>query len=135
VPPSALTTLEGDPGAPADFWCNALDPASPCGLGLDWPELPQRRPRNYLAFHAGRLAAVVENGGKRLTFHLAPDHPCLGAALAPLAGLLARQRRLTLEEINGAPPAGSPYLPALEVLGRVVSDHRATYLETSTLQA
>src|SRR5690606_1896765 len=70
VPPGALGLIQSERPAPRDFWCNALDPVSPCGLGLEWPELPQRRPQNYLAFHHGLLALVIENLGKRLTFHV-----------------------------------------------------------------
>ena len=131
--PAALPALQ-DPAPPPSFWMSALDPAAPCGLGLDWPDLPQRRAGNYLAFVQGSLALVVENLGKRLNFLLPPDHPLLADALGPLAFLLARERRLTLELINGAAAAGSPYLPALQPLGKLSNDHRSTYLETTTLQ-
>ncbi len=134
APPAALATLQGDAAPPRVFWCNAMDPLSPCGLGLEWPQLPQRRPQNYLAFHQGELALVIENGGRRLELFVAPDHPDLREVLAPLGHLLARQRRVTLERINGAAAADSPYLAALGALGRVVSDHRSTYLEATTLQ-
>jgi len=128
--PEALPVLQDRTTWPAAFWCNALDPASPCGLGLDWDALPQRRPQNYLAFRAGELALLVENQGKRLTFHVAPEEVD-DALLAPLRRLLAARRRLTLEQINDAPARTSPYRPALEPLGRLVSDHRATWVEAA----
>ena len=96
-------------------------------LILDWPELPQRRAQNYLAFRGGRLGLVIENLGKRLTFHVPAD---VAAELtAPRAFLLGRQRRLTIEAVNGAPLRDSPYAAALATVGRLVSDHGATYLE------
>lgn len=128
--PDALPAFQDRAAWPAAFWCNALDPAAPCGLGLDWDALPQRRPQNYLAFRGGELALVVENQGKRLTFHVDPAEVD-DALLAPLRRLLAAARRLTLEQINDAPARTSPYRPALERLGRLVSDHRATWLEAA----
>ncbi|MFU8817147.1 MAG: DEAD/DEAH box helicase, partial [Pseudomonadales bacterium] len=107
--PAALDALRRRQPPPADFWMSAVDPASPCGLGLDWPELPQRRSGNYLAFAAGHLASVVENQGKRLTFLLPPGDPQLAVAVAPLGFLLARERRLNLDLINGVAAADSPY--------------------------
>ncbi|MFW6092882.1 MAG: Lhr family helicase, partial [Pseudomonadota bacterium] len=132
--PAAADALRRETPPPPVFWCNALDPVSPCGLGLDWPELPQRRPGNYLAFHHGALALVVEKAGAQLTFHLPPEHPDTAAVLAPLCRLLARRGRIPLERIDGAPPRDSAHLPALETLGRIVSDHRYTYLERATIQ-
>lgn len=129
VPSSAVPLLHSDRLMPGVFWCNAADPVSPCGLGLDWPELPQRRPANYLAFRDGALALVVENLGKRLTFHLAHDDPDTLTAARPLRFLLARQRRLAIDLVNGHLPAQSAYRPVLEAVGRLVSDHRGSYLE------
>jgi hypothetical protein len=72
---------------------------------------------------------VVENAGRRLAFFVPPDHPRLQIILAPLRHLLARERRLPLEVIDGAPAAASPYLDAFESLGRLVRDHRQIWLE------
>lgn len=129
APPAALGLLQSERPGPAHFWCNALDPISPCGLGLDWPELPQRRPQNYLAFRDGRLALVIENLARRLTFYADPADCDRDGVLAPLAFLLERQRRLQIEQINDEPAAASPYRRAVESLGRLVSDHRGSYLE------
>ncbi|MDZ7670612.1 MAG: DEAD/DEAH box helicase [Gammaproteobacteria bacterium] len=130
APPSALTVLQSERPRPGVFWCNALDPVSPCGLGLDWPELPQRRIGNYLAFSDGALALVAENLGKRLTFYLPPDHPDCATTAALLGFLLARQRRLVIDSVNGERLPDSDYRPVLETVGRLVSDHRASYLES-----
>ena len=126
--PAALGALADRTSTPADFWCSAVDPASPCGLGLDWPGLPQRRPRNYLAFRRGELALVIENAGKRLTFRI-PEDEVDDRLLTPLAHLLNQHRRLTVESINETPARSSPYRETLARIGRLVSDHRATHLE------
>jgi len=150
--PAALRLLEQQRAAPPpSFWVNALDPVSPCGLGLDWPELPQRRPQNYLAFHQGHLALVVENGGRKLRFPAPPSRgeaappgfapgagggprplsqsDALPAILAPLAWLLYRERRIRIDTIDGATAAESPLLDVLGTIGRVVRDHRQLWLE------
>ena len=111
------------------FWVNAVDPIAPTGLGLDWDGLPQRRPQNHLGFHAGELAFVVENGGKRLGIHLDPDDPGLDALVIHLAPILRERRRVVIETINALPARQSPYL---EVLGRhlnLARDHRGIYLQ------
>jgi ATP-dependent helicase Lhr and Lhr-like helicase len=127
--PQALTLLEDATAVPECFWINATDPVSPCGLGLDWPDLPQRRPQHYLAFHRGALALVAENLGRRLTVRMPPDHAELTTVLALLRFLLARHRRLTIDSVNGVPLAESPYRAALAAVGTVVTDHRASYLQ------
>lgn len=132
--PAALPLLERPDHAPTrTFWCNALDPVSPCGLGLDWPALPQRRPQNYLVFHRHELALVVENLGRRLTFHLEPDDPACRDATAVLTHLLGRQRRLAVESVNGEPLRNSAYRAVIAGAGRIVSDHRTSFLESNLL--
>jgi ATP-dependent Lhr-like helicase len=130
VTPAALRLLESGvaTGAPT-FWVNALDPVAPCGLGLDWDALPPRRPQNYLSFHAGRLALVIENQGRRLRFIEPVDPAAMPAILAPLRLLLARERRLAIETIGDVPAIQSPWLDALATIARVVRDHRHVWLE------
>jgi ATP-dependent Lhr-like helicase len=112
------------------FWMSALDPASPCGLGLPAPPgLPPRREGNYLSFHGADLALVVESHGKRLDFRVPAEHPELGEIVAPVRHLLSHRRRVTITSINGDQPAHSPYRPALEDIGRFVTDHRHATLE------
>ena len=111
------------------FWVNAVDPIAPTGLGLDWEGLPQRRAQNHLGFHAGELAFVVENGGRRLHIHLEPDDPGLDALAMQLGLILRGNRRIAIETINDLPARQSPYL---ETLGRhmdLAHDHRGVYAE------
>ena len=115
--------------APVCLWMSALDPASPCGLSLDWPELPARRPGNYLSFLDGALALVVRNNGQRLHFLVAPDHGQMDSITAPVQHLAKVRRRLRLETVNGAPARRSPYLEALDRTLARSSDHRHVFYE------
>ena len=111
------------------FWMSAMDPASPCGLSLDWPELPARRAGNYLSFLGGALALVVENNGQRLRFLAAPDHDQMDAIIAPVQHLAAVRHRVRLETVNGEPAKRSPYLAALDRTLARSADHRHVFYE------
>ncbi len=113
----------------ATFWVNAVDPIAPTGLGLDWEALPRRRVQNHLGFHAGELAFVVENSGKRLRIRLEPDDPALDALAIHLAPILRARRRVVIETINDLPARQSPYLEALERHLHLAHDHRGVYVE------
>ncbi len=129
ISPRALTRLQQNEPAPAHFWCNALDPVSPCGLGLDWPELPQRREQNYLAFYKGKLALVIENNGGRLHFYLDPQDSEITQALAPCVQLVKTHGKMTVKEINEESAMTSPWLPALATVLKKRKDHRSVYFE------
>ena len=115
--------------APQSFWINATDPASPCGLSLDWAGLPPRRPGNYLGFLEGNLALVIESHGQRLNFLIAPDHPHIDAATEPVQHLVRQRKRVKVTTINGQPARSSPYLPALDRTLTRTADHRHVYYE------
>ncbi len=125
----ALLRLQQQENPPDHFWCSALDPASPCGLGIDWPELPQRRTQNYLAFFQGELALVVENTGRRLTFHVPPDHPDISQILAVCEHLANTRKKIQVDSINAEPSRLSPYLPALARVLKKRADHKTVYFE------
>ena len=130
--PQAVRELERFGKAGATFWINALDPVAPCGLGLGGeglPDLPQRRLANHLGWFDGELAIVSTGFGKRLTFHLPPDHPGLDALLPHLAALCRAKGRLVPETVNGEPARASPYLPALSRHMRAGTDHKGVYFE------
>lgn len=128
ISPQALSRLQSH-APPESFWLNATDPASPCGLSLDWDGLPARRPGNYLSFIDGRLALSIENNGARLRFHIEPNHPKIDAATAPLQYLARRRRRIAVQTINGIPARQSPYLPCLDRTLTRTSDHKQLYFE------
>ncbi len=125
----ALLRLQQQESPPEHFWCSALDPVSPCGLGLDWPELPQRRAQNYIAFYRGTLALVAENTGRRLTFHLPPDHNDISQILAVCEHLAHTRKKIQVDTINGEPARLSPYLPALARVLKKRADHKSVYFE------
>ncbi len=130
--PRALPCLLGErsaPTAPQTFWMSALDPAAPCGLGLEWPELPARRAGNYLSFAQGELALVVENRGDRLRFLLPPEGPNADAVIAPIRHLCAVKGRVQVSEINGEPARRSPWIEVLDRCLVRTSDHRALYYQ------
>ena len=127
--PHALRQLERLQRAEATFWINALDPASPCGLGIGDGELPQRRLANHLGWFEGELALVSENFGRRLSIRLDPDDPGLDALLPNLVALCRRRKRMATQTINGEPARRSPYLPALARHLKVVTDHKGVYFE------
>jgi len=123
--PAAVRRLEQ--GLPTDrvFWLNAVDPASPCGLGLDgfsFP-LPRRTPGNHLVFHGSRLVVTSEGSGRRLTISVGPDHPHLLDYLGFLKVQLGRSERpraaVVVETVNGEPAATSPYRPVLAEVAAV----------------
>ena len=113
----------------ATFWVNAVDPIAPTGLGLDWEALPRRRVQNHLGFHAGELAFVIENSGKRLRIHLEPDDPGLDALAIHLPPILRTRRRVVIETINDLPARQSPYLEALGRHLDLAHDHRGVYVQ------
>ena len=131
--PAALQ-LFNRTSAPLSYWMNATDPASPCGLGLvsgpGDPPLPQRRPQNYLSYLDETLALVVENGGRRLTFHLPVDHPRLAETFGPLAHLITRERRVAVTTVNDQDARLSPYLAPLGTIFKGVKDHKQITLES-----
>ena len=133
--PQAVRQLERPAGTKAAFWINALDPVSPCGLGLGGGEaapglaLPQRLLANHLGWFDGGLAIVSEHYAKRIRIALPPNDPGLDLLLPHLAALCRRRRRLATETINGEPAGRSPYLSALARHLKPVADHKGVYFE------
>ena len=128
--PQAVRQLERLNKAETTFWISALDPVSPCGLGVGLEGLPQRRLGNHLGYFEGQLAVVSESFGRRLHFHLDVDDPGLDALLPNLARICTLRKRLSTETINGEPARTSPYLAALSRHLSTVADHKGVYLET-----
>jgi hypothetical protein len=96
---------------------SAIDPVSPCGLGLELGQLPRRVPSNHLAYFGARLALVSQRHGRDLTFHIDADDPDLLRALDPLEVTLTREvqpvQGIDIETINGLPAHDSPFAAAL----------------------
>lgn len=119
ISPEAFRTLRRGLAADRIWWLAAVDPASPCALGLEGmpSEMPRRAAGNHLVYHGARLVLVSEATGRRLTVTVPPDHPALDEYLVVLRHFLTREvrprRSLTIETVNGGPAQDSPYAPAL----------------------
>jgi ATP-dependent Lhr-like helicase len=102
------------------WWVNAVDPASPCGLGLEGlsDSLPRRVPGNHVVFHGGRSVISSRRHGAELRIHVAYDHPRLPDYLKFLSHLLTRAveplNAIAVETINDEPAAKSEYRAAFE---------------------
>jgi len=116
----AVRRLRDDLPRDRVWWLCAVDPCSPCGLGLEvWGDLlPRRLPGNHLVFHGDRLVMVSERRGARLWFDVAPDHPHLRDYLRVLEILLTRPvdpvRSLVVETVNHEPATAGPWRAAFE---------------------
>ena len=130
--PSALRTF-GEDFRTRDVWLSALDPMSPSGMGIDWPEhsLPHRRVGNHMALVRGELALFSENSGARLNFLQGPDTKASQKACNLLTNLCRTVPRIALKEINSQPARKSPYLKILEQHFDVHGDHKGLFLEKS----
>ncbi len=125
----ALNRLQQKDKPVEHFWCSATDPAAPCGLGLAWPELPTRRPQNFLGFYQGNLALVIENLGRRLHFYIDAQHEAIDLILEPCVHIARTRGKMTVHEINGDPVRTSPYTPALSRVLKKRGDHKSLYFE------
>ncbi len=108
----------------------AVDPASPWGAVLPWPQLgteldPRRRgPRRiagaWLVLRAGSPCLFLEAGGQGIwTFAALGGDPEPGDAWAALRDLAGRRRRRTLRvlRIDGRPARESPWTATLDECG------------------
>ena len=132
ITPRALSALTANLPASEHFWMSATDPTAPCGLGLDWEGLPQRRQGSYLAFVNSELALVVEGNGRTLRYHLAWDDPALDECNEVLLHLVQiRRMTLRIETINQLPAKESPYLGTLMRRFDTTQDHKHVFLQPS----
>ena len=130
ITPRALSNLQTNQPAPESYWVSAFDPVAPCGLGLNWDELPHRRQGNYLAFSDGKLALAVIRNGRTLTYHVEWDDPNIDAINAVLTHLVEQRRQtLRIESINNEPAKTSPYLSGLSRLFDTTQDHKHVFLQ------
>jgi ATP-dependent Lhr-like helicase len=134
IAPAALAALTSPSPTLAQhtvFWINATDPISSSGLpGLN---LPRRVPGNYLVFEGNQLRLVVEQQGKKLTFHTSQNDPRLLAYFEVFHHLLNRayqpRQKITLELINGESARDSAFLTPLSQVFDLVRDHKTVYLQ------
>jgi ATP-dependent Lhr-like helicase len=103
----------------------ATDPAQPYGAALPWPKRDdeKRRPARvrgaYVVLAGAEPVLYVEKGGRGVTLLVEDDDTRVRAALDALAAFILgdRQRRLSLERVNGEPVVGSPWEDVLVDVG------------------
>ncbi len=119
--PAAIKLLSGGLPDDASWWCSALDPAAPSGLGIASLQAPRRLAGNAIAYRGAAAIGVLE--GKRLELVPGPDDPDLAMAIAPLRARLGRsvapEASVSITSINGVDATRSPYLAALAAFAEV----------------
>jgi ATP-dependent Lhr-like helicase len=121
------------------YHCTALDPAAPCALKLPGlPQgLPRRSPGNHLFFQGPELILTSARNGRELHFRHPADHPLTTRAVELLRELLlcrpAPAESLTIETINDAPAAHSPYREALAARLPLEQDDQRLLVDTEAL--
>jgi ATP-dependent Lhr-like helicase len=131
--PAAVRRLSDGLDVEGVYAMSAVDPASPCGLGLpEIGDIPRRLPNAHLVYDGPRLIVVSEQGGRHLQIRATPEDGRLGRYLEALRSRLtsgARVRRsIAVETINGEPASRTGYRPAFEELFDVTRDHLALRL-------
>jgi ATP-dependent Lhr-like helicase len=112
-------------GLPEDaiYWMNAVDPASPCGIGLEElrPMFPHRLPTTHLVFHGKKLVLVSKKNGKELTVYVEPKHPRIPDYLEFFKTLISREfqplKYISVETVNEESVLDSPYKEVLREFG------------------
>ncbi len=136
ISPVAYRLLQQSlPTSNTTFWINAVDPISPCGLGLAGfgDKLPRRVSSNHLVFQGSKLVLVSARNGKALTIHVPPDHDGLPGYLSMFRHLLYRSfrpmKKIEIETINEIPVRQSPYLDLLDSCFDLVKDHKSVVIQ------
>jgi ATP-dependent Lhr-like helicase len=109
----ALRSLGSDLPQEEIFWVCALDPASPCGMGLEMAGLPARLASNHLVYHGSRLTVVSKGWGKEIDIRVPSQDPSIPRYLRVFGDLLNRdvapRKSVRVERINGSAARESPY--------------------------
>ncbi len=116
--PGAIDRLRSPDNGDGVTILAAADPANPYGTLLPWPECAEGRASRsagaYIVLHDGLPLMFLERGGRRAILLTSETelHPAAAGALAEIGG---RNRRLTIESIDGTLASDHP-------LGRVLLD-------------
>ncbi len=114
-------------------WLSAYDPAAPCGMGVEWPELPDRRVGNYLGFVDGELLCTCTAQGKKLQVFAKPQDERLDRLFIDMPHSVCNGK-MVIEEINGLPARSSPFLPQLSRVTSAYSDHARVYIDSQSIR-
>lgn len=125
--PDAFRSLAAGLLDDAVWWVSAVDPASPCALGLPGlDDLPTRRSGNWVVYHGTRLVLVVERSGAVLDPRVSSEDPdakrYLGVLKTQLGRLVRPRTSITVETIAGEPASGSAWRTVLEGEFRVTRE-------------
>jgi ATP-dependent Lhr-like helicase len=110
------------------YFLNATDPASCCGLGLDWggDSPPARRATTHLVYHGNRLVLVSRRQGRSLSIHVDFNDEHIFKYLKVIEQILKYKVNsssgVVIESINGEAAPRSPYLAALKARFEVALD-------------
>jgi ATP-dependent Lhr-like helicase len=121
--PTALGLLTRGLPEDAIYWMNAVDPASPCGIGLEElrPMFPHRLPTTHLVFHGKKLVLVSKKNGKELTVYVEPKHPRIPDYLEFFKTLISREfqplKYISVETVNEESVLDSLYKEVLRDFG------------------
>jgi ATP-dependent Lhr-like helicase len=104
------------------YWMNAVDPASPAGLGVSGLDerLPPRAAASRLCFRGASLVAISARNGRDVRAFIPPDDQDILEALGFIAIKRpgpASGKKILVESVNGKPAARSEYTAALKALG------------------
>jgi ATP-dependent Lhr-like helicase len=131
---AALRSLREGIDGDAIYWLSAIDPASPCGLGLEDLRglFPERRAGNHVVFHGREVVATSRRNGRELELRVPPEHPCLLDYLGFLDHLLTRRvdprRAIEIETINGERAAEGEWAARLAERFSVTREYRSLKL-------
>ncbi len=114
------------------LWISAYDSISPCGLGIDWPELPARRVGNYLGLVDGEVVCSSTAQGRRLYVFTDESDERLHLLFAKMSLAVTDEKSFAIEEINNVPARSSPYLEPILKATNGYRDHTKIHIEQLT---
>ena len=133
-----MRALRADPDAPEVVVLSAVDPASPYGWLVPWPDTtstgqgPRRAAGASVVLVDGVPVVYLDRGGKRMrTFRDTTDRERILVAARALERIArsSRKKVLRIEQIDGNPARGSPLEPLLREAD-FGADHRGLVLES-----
>ncbi len=110
-------------------WLAAYDPASPCGLGLNWLELPARRSGTFIGVAGEEVLCTSMANGRKLKVYVDSNDARLSELFKEMPTTVSDARTLVIEEINDESARSSPYFPLLAQTTQAYRDHQRIYVE------
>ena len=123
------TRLLGNHNASGTFWISAYDSIAPCGMGVEWSELPARRIGNYLGLVDGEIVCSSTAQGRKLFVFVDEADERLHLLFAKMPYAIVHEQSLAIEEINNAPARSSPYLEPILKATNGYRDHTKIHID------